>query len=111
MTAPEFAQPADAPDGVPLDGGLIEQYRRLSAQLDEISMARDQIRARIEATLGDHETGLVNGKPAVSFAWTRPAERIDSRRLRAEQPELWAAYAVTGAPSRRFRLLDPEATS
>lgn len=109
MTAPEFLQPADAPGGVPLDGGLIEAYRRLSAQIDELTLARGQIRARIEAALGGRETGLVDGKPAVSFAWRKPAERIDSRRLRAEQPEIWAAYARAGAPSRSFRLLGPEA--
>lgn len=103
---PDFLQPADAPDGTELEPGLLDAYRQLTSQIDELQAARDQIRARIEAVLGDNETGLIDGRPAVTWSWGKPPVRLDSKRLKREQPEIWQAYAVTGQPSRSFRLVE-----
>jgi predicted phage-related endonuclease len=108
MTDPVFTQPAATPDGVELDDdtvALLAVYGEFTAQIADLTEARDEIRHRIEKYLDTEETGLVNGRPVITWKWDQPSSVIDSARLRAEQPEIWQAYQKPRKPSRPFRLV------
>ncbi len=106
-----FTQPAATPDGWELNDEaltLLHQYKQLTAELAEITQARDEIRSRLEKLLGTSEIGLHGGRPVLTWAWDQPSTVIDTARLKTEQPEIWAAYQKPRKPSRPFRLITPK---
>lgn len=82
---------------------LLTVYRQAQDRIAELETLIKDLRARIEAVLGDAETGLVDGRPAVR--WTRITRRaLDQKLLREGYPDLYEACLVEQV-SRRFTLV------
>lgn len=79
----------------------IAAYLALDAQIREAKAAQEAARQRIEERMGAFEIGLT-ANYTVTWKNTKPRETLDSKRLRAEQPEIYRQYLKTDAPSRRF---------
>jgi putative phage-type endonuclease len=99
-------------------GGGIEPIRlpmeslELLKRLDELKELKSGIEAEAKeiqnklcAMLGDNETGLAGeGEEERKVTWKTVAGRttIDSKRLKAEMPDVFAKYSKKSADSRRF---------
>ena len=77
------------------------ELRILEARAKEIEASIDAEKARIMAYMAEHDTLLRNGKPIRSWR-TQESARIDTTRLREQNPELAAIY-TTLSQSRVFR--------
>lgn len=89
-------------------GPWIVERRRIQAQIDGLITARDALDERIKNRMGDAETALVGGRPAIRWAYTKPAPYVDRKALEKDHPEIAAAYTKTKRPSRRYVVLKPD---
>lgn len=81
---------------------LHEAKAEIAAQEERIAVARE----KIEAALGDAETGTVGGEPVVR--WTHvTSRRFDQTLAKARIPGDLLVQCYTESTSRRFALVDP----
>lgn len=79
------------------------QLRQVREDLKRIEGDKETLEVAIKAFMGENEVLTDNGMtPLVTWKQAKGAERIDSKRLKAEQPSLAAQYTNTGEPTRRF---------
>jgi hypothetical protein len=67
----------------------------------------DRCRDLIEEALGDHDTGLINGEPAVTWR-TVTARRLDQQKVKTVMPAELLDQCWTETTSRRFQLVDSD---
>jgi putative phage-type endonuclease len=95
------AVPELAADAGPIAGLLVQLGELRAAQRAAKSMAA-HVENQIRSYLGPATVGLIDGAPAVTWR-PQAARRIDTDRLRDEQPVLAEQYTVY-TPSRPLRL-------
>lgn len=96
-------------EAVELDPAITAWYQAAKAAAAEIARCteiRDRAYEHIKNALGDAQEGRVDGKPAVSWAWSKPSPYIDKKALEADHPDIAAKYTRMKKPARPFRLLD-----
>jgi predicted phage-related endonuclease len=82
---------------------LIAEHRRITGRIGPDQDRLKQIESAIKATMGEAITGTINGKPVVE--WTRSTrDRIDTKTLQLENPEIARKYVVTSTV-RTFKVL------
>lgn len=95
-------------DGV--DGGEITlegldndlaRYDEIEAMMKVLETEKSAIAQRVQMQMGDAHVGLANGWRATWKPVT--STRIDSRKLKAEKPDVYEAYGKTST-SRRFSI-------
>lgn len=79
--------PTHRDEEIAVDRDSVAALVEVKAQQAELQKLRDQLEAEIKATLGEARIGVVDGEKAVSWS-TQTAHRIDTKRLRSEQPEI-----------------------
>jgi predicted phage-related endonuclease len=98
--------PAEPVEAVIADTGMEHELDRLRELRQRIKTDSDEaswIEAQIKATLG-HATELRDPAGTILATWREQAStRLDSKKLKTEQPELWQQYATTPT-SRVLRL-------
>lgn len=100
----------DTDNAVELDGlsTWVALYRDLSDRIAALDEQRKEARSRIEAALGDAETGTIGGRPAVRWTVVR-STRLDQAKAKGLLKDynlLDAALVET--TSRRFQLVEEE---
>ena len=72
----------------------LDRYREATRERDEATERRDKAKAEVVAYLATHDAkvGTIDGNAACSHS-SYDMERIDSGRLRAEEPYLFRRYA------------------
>jgi len=80
--------------------------RHLRTQIAELKETEAALEQRIKDRLGAHTEARVNGRPVLTWRWTKPRQQVDTRALRREHPDLVADYTRTTEASRRFVLLE-----
>lgn len=94
---------------VAVDAGEAQRWMaQRAAAKDAIDLAEAQATEaenRLKLMLGNGTVALVDGKPA--YTWKPvPARRVDAKRLKVEQPDIYARYAVAkNPPARRLNIL------
>lgn len=78
----------------------VQAYETAAAQEKHWADLKQQARSRLEQALGDAEVGLVDGQPRVRWTVVH-STRLDSKKLKEQDPELYRACTVEGI-SRRF---------
>ncbi|MEV4458486.1 hypothetical protein [Microbispora sp. NPDC049633] len=102
----EETAPAAAPVELDHVGRLLRlAYRQLGKQIDDLTEQRDRIREQLEARIGDAPGATVDGEPAISFTWSKPAMAIDSKALAKDHPQIYAQYLKPKKASRPFKLV------
>lgn len=86
----------------------IAAYRAAVGNAKQWQEVADRAKQHITTALGDAECGTVNGEPAVRWTVVQSA-RLDTKKLRAEHPELVDQFTVPST-TRRFTLVDPKDT-
>lgn len=100
-----------APDPLELDTSAqswLDAYRTAKANAAAWEEIAKRAREQLEAALGDHTAATVDGRRVVTFAWSKPAERLDVRRLRRELPQVAEEYTTLGQPVRSLRFVEDE---
>lgn len=84
---------------------LLNRYDELKALKAEIETESKEIQNKLCAMLGDNEIGFVGeGEDARKVSWKTVAGRttIDSKKLKAEMPDVYEKYSKKSADTRRF---------
>ena len=80
----------------------LDELKELEA---DVKTQKQDIQNRICAMLGDNEVGIArdaDGERKVTWKTVAGRVTIDSKRLKAEMPEVYKAYSKQGAATRRF---------
>lgn len=84
---------------------LVDQLRAATAQADEWSAKVDHLKASIMLAMGNNEALTTpDGSILVTWKQRNGSERLDSKALKAAHPDIYAAFAKTGEPTRTFTL-------
>lgn len=85
----------------------VTAYREACDNRDNWAAIADRAKQQIAQALeeSDAEVGTLNGHPAVRWSPVT-TNRLDTKRLRAEHPDLAAEFSVT-SHTRRFTLVEP----
>lgn len=83
----------------------IEELKSLKAQIKELENQKNKVEFIIKEYMGDAAV-LVNedGVPLATWKASKPTKRFDSKRFKAENPDIFEKYQVEIAGSRRFLL-------
>lgn len=80
---------------------IFNQLLLIRRQLNDLEQQESQLKQQLQQSMGDASKAvLVNG----SVSWKASADSLvlDTKRLKAEQPDFYRHYQVTKAGSRRF---------
>lgn len=78
---------------------LADQYTTRRALLDDAKTALAEVENQIRGLLGDAKTAVCDGRKVAQRS-VYDTTRIDTKRLRAEQPDLYAQYATTSTVNK-----------
>lgn len=81
--------------------GKAAELMELKAQEKGLKLEIAKAENEIKAALGDNEAAYA-GKFFISWKSAKPRQTVDSKLLKANYPEAYAACLKTGAPTRRF---------
>jgi putative phage-type endonuclease len=81
---------------------LAEQLRVLKDKIKELSTAKKDIETTLKAAIGENR-GLQGDFGRILWSNSNGSTRVDVKRLKAEQPEIYAEFSLAGAPTRTFR--------
>lgn len=77
-----------------------------NAEIARLTEIRDRAIEHIQAAMGDQETATVGGRPAVTWAWSKPGQRLDRKKLEGDfGADVIAVYLVDNKPGRPFRIV------
>jgi predicted phage-related endonuclease len=82
----------------------LQGYRARQAQLQALTEESESLKARVLAHMGEAEALSHAGRTLATWRSARASQRLDTRSLEAEHPELAARYRVSVSGSRRFLL-------
>lgn len=86
---------------------LINRYDELKTVKGDIDTQIKEVQNQLCEMLGDNEIGIAGtGEDAREVKWKVVSGRttIDSKRLKAEMPDVYDKYSKVGKPTRRFSL-------
>lgn len=83
---------------------MCEELKTLNEQLDKMEEGKKAIEEKIKMAFGDAESISYGGTTLATWKSSKPSEKFDSKRFKAEHPELAAQYIKEQAGSRRFNL-------
>jgi predicted phage-related endonuclease len=95
------------PAPLPIDdlASLVDRKRQIDEHIVFLCTESDEIKAAIQARLGEREIGTVHGRPVVRWNhYVRTS--LDQTDLRRRFPDVWADCRKTTV-QRTFTLLDP----
>lgn len=84
---------------------LLKRFDELKELEADVKNQKQEIQNKLCAMLGDSETGLAGeGEDTRKISWKTVAGRvtIDSKRLKAEMPDVYTQYSKKSADYRRF---------
>lgn len=95
---------AENPEPLPLEKNaaeLAQRRKEIKAQLDEQSEELKAVENQLKNMLGEYERGYIDN---VEVIWKNiTSNRVDSKRLKAEYPEIYEAV-IKPSMSRRFEI-------
>ena len=80
-------------------GGCIEAYLKACELEDKAKAMKQDAANKLKDMMGDHEKAVI-GNHSISWS-TVTSERLDSKMLKEQEPDVYAKYIKTGT-SRRF---------
>lgn len=80
----------------------LDGLKELRKQADAINERADKLRLVIMNFMEDADTLTFGQDTLVTWKTAKARETFDSKALKAQNPELYAQFSKTGAPSRRF---------
>jgi putative phage-type endonuclease len=83
-----------------------EELKQVEDQIGDLETQADTLKAKLVVALGETGDTLLDstGRMLCTFKQAAGRKTIDTKRLEAERPEIYAEYLKVGAPSNRFLL-------
>jgi putative phage-type endonuclease len=80
---------------------LLDMYLNFKAQVKEAKAKQDEMQNKICAMMGNFEIAIIGDK---TVKWTPTTGRttLDSKKLKADHPDIFKQYSKAGKPNRRF---------
>lgn len=96
---------ASKPKALELDhlSGRMLRYADIETLIGTLSTEKELIKQEIMLTMGEADTAFIGGCK-VTWKTQKGRVTIDSKRLKADLPEIYAAYSKESAPSRPFKV-------
>jgi len=90
----------------PTAAAWLEAARAANQEIARLTEIRDRAVDHVKEAMGDAEQATVHGKPAVTWAWSKPGQRLDRGKLEeAFGAEVIAGYLVDNKPARPFKIV------
>ncbi len=81
----------------------LERIDELDDLIDEKSVEREKLKQEIKVEMNEFETAFI-GDRKVTWKLQKGRITVDSKRLKAEKPDIYEEYSKAGSPVRVFRL-------
>ncbi|TDD32466.1 hypothetical protein E1287_22525 [Actinomadura sp. KC06] len=78
---------------------------RLQLGIDDLTKARDTVRAKVQERIGDAHEARIAGRPVITWKPNKASTYLDQKSLRADEPKLWAKYQKAKKAVRPYVLL------
>jgi predicted phage-related endonuclease len=82
--------------------GIVLEHARVKARLKDLEAEEKTLKYRVQDLIREHEGLEIDGKVLVTWKQARASKRLNTERLKAEWPEVWAACQEDVSGSRRF---------
>lgn len=82
---------------------IFKEHARYKHLIKEMEKLVDECENKIKAVIQDNERAII-GEHKVSWVNVAGRTGFDSKRLKEEQPEIYAKYKTVGKPSRKFTM-------
>jgi len=93
-------------DANPVTAAWFGAIRTWDTQIAELQEKRARAFDLIQQAMGDHAEARIDGKPVITWAWSKPSMRLDRKALEADLgPDTVSKYLVESKPARPFRIL------
>ena len=84
----------------------LEAARAAGKEIARLTEIRDRALYHVKDAMGDAEAATVGGRPAVTWAWSKPGQRLDRKKLEeAYGAGEIAKYLVDNQPARPFKIV------
>jgi len=96
--------PGGAEGTINLDGmaTILARMKWLETQEKEAKAGKDECKQKIMAAMGNYEVATI-GNDKVTWKTQAGKVTVDSKKLKAEFPDIFEKYSKTGKPTRVFR--------
>lgn len=91
----------------PEDDEMIAELVAANDQIKALTAQKKTLINALTAKIGD-DKGIAGASGALMWSTTKAARRLDAKRLKAEDLEMWEKYAKTGKPGRMARIVAPK---
>lgn len=92
----------------PTVAAWLEAARTAKAEIARLTQIYDRAVGHVKQAMGEAAEGRVGGRPAVSWAWSKPGAYIDRKALAADHPDIAEKYTLRKQPARPFKIMDAE---
>ncbi len=83
--------------------GLVASLVSLRAGMKDCEAQKEKLEVEIKSFIGENEVLTnENGVPIITWKAARGAERLDTKAVKENEPEIWERYIKIGEPTRRF---------
>lgn len=90
----------------PTTAAWVQAAHAATTEINRLTEIRDRACEHIQQAIGDHQAATINGQPAVTWAWSKPSQRLDRKAMEADLGTgLVAKYLRENKPARPFKLL------
>jgi hypothetical protein len=96
----------DHADLDPVTAAWFQAINGWDLEIAALKEKRDRAVELIKDALGDAEEARIGGRPVATWAWSKPGQRLDRKKLEGDYgADVIAAYLVDNAPARPFKIL------
>jgi hypothetical protein len=90
----------------PTAAAWLEAARAAKAEIARLEEICERAIFHVKDAMGDAEHATVNGQPAVTWAWSKPGQRLDRKKLEGDfGTDVIAGYLVDSKPARPFKII------
>lgn len=81
---------------------LCQGYAALNEEVKRLTIEKDKLHDAISVTLGNAEMATYGDEIICTYKFTKPTERVDTKRLRKELPDVCAQFLTVSEPQRKL---------
>jgi len=81
---------------------LCQAYAGISDEVKRLTTEKDKLHDAISVTLGNAEMATYGDEIICTYKFSKPVERLDSKRMRKEMPDVCAAFTIKAEPQRKL---------
>ncbi len=93
----------------PAAAAWLKAARAAAAEITRLEEIKQRAIRHVQEAMGDDEYATVDGRRAATWAWSKPGQRLDRKKLEGDfGADVIAGYLVDNKPARPFRILEDD---